>query len=51
MDLVQGYVNVGLLVLGFVIGYFVGRKHGNVYKEILSKIERLEKIQRRVKRL
>ncbi len=39
--MVQGYVNLGLLILGFVIGYFVGRKHGKKYNELVAKIDDL----------
>ena len=41
--MIQGYVNLGLLILGFVIGFFVGRKNGKKYNELMAKIDDLRK--------
>jgi len=48
--MVQGYVNLGLLILGFVIGYFVGRKHGKKYNELVAKMDDLRKRISRIKK-
>ncbi len=43
MEAQLGYFVIGSLVVGFAIGFFVGRKNGKKYNELVKKLEELGK--------